>query len=268
MATHIIYGNEESVYKDESPQYYVLSHKNNNKKLVHFVGLPSSYNMLVDQQGEGITGSEMEQPKQTTPWHVRASWIKDSFKYNEWMSPQDYDYPEKQLDLHSLMESTLKRADHPSPQLDSQNPQKKIKTPEDMVLDAAPPVDLSQLPLPEDDHQRYLSVQSQDIIIPSYAAWFNITTVNVIESRGLPEFFNSRNKSKTPAVYKEYRDFMVNTYRMNPIEYLTITACRRNLMGDVCSILRVHAFLEQWGLINYQVSRRQDIYIHDIHHHG
>jgi hypothetical protein len=25
------------------------------------------------------------------------------------------------------------------------------------------------------------------------------------------------------------------------------------LAGDVCAILRVHGFLEQWGLSNYQV---------------
>merc|ERR1712079_63031 len=36
-------------------------------------------------------------------------------------------------------------------------------------------------------------------------------------------------------------------------EYLTSTACRRNLAGDVCAIMRVHAFLEQWGLVNYQI---------------
>ena len=66
---------------------------------------------------------------------------------------------------------------------------------------------------------------------------------------------------------------MVDTYRLNPTQYLTVTACRRHLgkqlplwlrvdrchvavpvAGDVCAILRVHAFLEQWGLINYQVS--------------
>lgn len=47
---------------------------------------------------------------------------------------------------------------------------------------------------------------------------------------------------------------MMNTYRLNPSEYLTVTACRRNLAGDVGAIMRVHAFLEQWGLINYQVS--------------
>jgi SWI/SNF related-matrix-associated actin-dependent regulator of chromatin subfamily C len=46
---------------------------------------------------------------------------------------------------------------------------------------------------------------------------------------------------------------MVNTYRLNPGEYLTVTACRRNLAGDVGAIMRVHGFLEQWGLINYQV---------------
>lgn len=46
---------------------------------------------------------------------------------------------------------------------------------------------------------------------------------------------------------------MIDTYRLNPTEYLTATACRRNLAGDVCAVIRVHAFLEQWGLINYHV---------------
>ncbi|MEA8943010.1 hypothetical protein QRY43_08860, partial [Campylobacter jejuni] len=80
-----------------------------------------------------------------------------------------------------------------------------------------------------------------------------MSTINAIEKRSLPEFFNNKNRSKTPTVYKEYRDFMINTYRLNPSEYLTFTACRRNLAGDVCAIMRVHAFLEQWGLINYQI---------------
>ena len=50
-----------------------------------------------------------------------------------------------------------------------------------------------------------------------------------------------------------YRNFMIDTYRLNPMEYLSATACRRNLAGDVCAIMRSHAFLEQWGLVNYQV---------------
>ncbi|KAG5459674.1 MAG: SWIRM domain-containing protein [Olpidium bornovanus] len=106
---------------------------------------------------------------------------------------------------------------------------------------------------PEDEARTYLSYQTQEIIIPSYAAWFSFGKITDIEKRVLPEFFNNKNRSKTPSVYKEYRDFMINTYRLNPSEYLTVTACRRNLAGDVCAIIRVHAFLEQWGLINYQV---------------
>lgn len=88
---------------------------------------------------------------------------------------------------------------------------------------------------------------------------------------------------------------MIDTYRLNPQEYLSSTSCRRNLTGDVCALMRlvcfyhfpaisfiflffleerkkkqlllllrrdplkvfsasrVHALLEQWGLINYQV---------------
>ncbi|EUC46289.1 hypothetical protein COCMIDRAFT_93118 [Bipolaris oryzae ATCC 44560] len=94
--------------------------------------------------------------------------------------------------------------------------------------------------------------QTYATIIPSYATWFDMRYIDYRERKALPEFFNNRNRSKTPAVYRDYRDFMINTYRLNPSEYLTVTACRRNLAGDVCAIMRVHAFLEQWGLINYQ----------------
>ncbi|RSH88701.1 hypothetical protein EHS25_002928 [Saitozyma podzolica] len=99
----------------------------------------------------------------------------------------------------------------------------------------------------------YLASQTHPLVIPSYSSWFSLSTIHPIERRSLPEFFSSRNRSKTPAIYKDYRDFMINTYRLNPGEYLTVTACRRNLAGDVGGIMRVHAFLEQWGLINYQV---------------
>lgn len=59
--------------------------------------------------------------------------------------------------------------------------------------------------------------------------------------------------SKFVFSYMAYRNFMIDTYRLNPNEYLSVTACRRNLPGDVCAIMRIHAFLEQWGLVNYQV---------------
>jgi SWI/SNF related-matrix-associated actin-dependent regulator of chromatin subfamily C len=100
----------------------------------------------------------------------------------------------------------------------------------------------------------HLAAQTHAIIVPSYSSWFDMHDIHSLEKKSVPEFFNGRNRSKTPAVYKDYRDFMINSYRLNPAEYLTVTACRRNLAGDVCAIMRVHTFLEQWGLINYQVS--------------
>lgn len=107
----------------------------------------------------------------------------------------------------------------------------------------------------------HLIQQTHQIILPSYSTWFDMHQLHPIEVKSLPEFFNNRNRSKTPAVFKDYRDFMINTYRLNPVEYLTVTACRRNLAGDVCAIMRVHAFLEQWGLINYQVGKTSSFHL-------
>lgn len=70
----------------------------------------------------------------------------------------------------------------------------------------------------------------------------------------LPEFFNGLYPSKTPDVYKEYREFIIALGRMQPQSYLTATTCRRHLSGDACAILRIHAFLERSGLINFTVA--------------
>ncbi|KAI9359809.1 hypothetical protein BD770DRAFT_319572 [Pilaira anomala] len=100
--------------------------------------------------------------------------------------------------------------------------------------------------------RKYLVDQTQPVTVPKYASWFDMASIHNIERVSLPEFFTHNNLSKTPLIYQDYRDFMINTYRLNPKEYLAVTACRRNLAGDVCAIMRVHAFLEQWGLINYE----------------
>jgi hypothetical protein len=128
---------------------------------------------------------------------------------------------------------------------------------EDVVSEEPPKEDPSVTQARAEDQARtFLVQQTHAIVVPSYSAWFDMTKIHSIERKSLPEFFNGRNRSKTPAVYKDWRDFMINCYRLKPEEYLTFTACRRNLAGDVCAILRVHGFLEQWGLINYQVSPR------------
>uniref|UniRef100_A0A803VGR6 SWI/SNF related BAF chromatin remodeling complex subunit C1 n=1 Tax=Ficedula albicollis TaxID=59894 RepID=A0A803VGR6_FICAL len=138
-----------------------------------------------------------------------------------------------------------------NPKKDSENTPVKGGTVADLGKDEDPNKgDQSRSIDPGEDN---VTEQTNHIIIPSYASWFDYNCIHVIERRALPEFFNGKNKSKTPEIYLAYRNFMIDTYRLNPQEYLTSTACRRNLTGDVCAVMRVHAFLEQWGLINYQV---------------
>ncbi|EGW33046.1 uncharacterized protein SPAPADRAFT_60364 [Spathaspora passalidarum NRRL Y-27907] len=78
--------------------------------------------------------------------------------------------------------------------------------------------------------------------------------IHKIEKDSLPEFFDTNHPSKSPKIYVNYRNFMINSYRLNPNEFLTLTSCRRNLVGDVGTLMRIHRFLNKWGLINYQVS--------------
>ena len=54
--------------------------------------------------------------------------------------------------------------------------------------------------------------------------WFNMEEVHQIEMDSLPEFFNGWYPSKTPQIYKEYRNFMILLYRQNPTAYLTATS--------------------------------------------
>jgi len=58
---------------------------------------------------------------------------------------------------------------------------------------------------------------------------------------------------KKPCVYLNYRNYIIKLYRENPNAYLSATECRKKVPGDVCSVIRLHAFLEHWGLINFNV---------------
>jgi hypothetical protein len=47
--------------------------------------------------------------------------------------------------------------------------------------------------------------QAHNIIIPSYSAWFHYNSINAIEKRSLPEFFNGNNRSKSPEMWAQNR---------------------------------------------------------------
>ena len=108
----------------------------------------------------------------------------------------------------------------------------------------------------EDKAFRFLAKQTHPIVLPSFASWFDVSGIHEIEKRSLPDFFDDSSRYKSAKSYRDTRNFMVNTYRLSPYEYLTITAVRRNLAMDVASIMKIHGFLEKWGIINYQIDPR------------
>lgn len=53
---------------------------------------------------------------------------------------------------------------------------------------------------------------------------------------------------KNEELYKKYRNHIIELGRS---QHVTPTQARKGLAGDACAIIRIHKFLEKWGLINY-----------------
>ncbi|XP_014522338.1 SWI/SNF complex subunit SWI3A [Vigna radiata var. radiata] len=87
--------------------------------------------------------------------------------------------------------------------------------------------------------------------IPSSSRWFAWDEIHERERTAFKEFFDASSISRTPKIYKEYRDFIINKYREEPSRRLTFTEVRKSLVGDVTFLHKAFHFLENWGLINY-----------------
>ncbi|XP_056862596.1 SWI/SNF complex subunit SWI3A isoform X2 [Raphanus sativus] len=94
--------------------------------------------------------------------------------------------------------------------------------------------------------------------IPSQSSWFVWEDIHEIERREFVEFFSETSITRTPKVYKEYRDFIINKYREDTSRRLTFTSVRKHLVGDVNLLRKVFIFLENWGLINFFLKESDD----------
>ncbi|KAL2907178.1 SWI/SNF complex subunit SWI3A [Bienertia sinuspersici] len=87
--------------------------------------------------------------------------------------------------------------------------------------------------------------------IPSHTFWFSWDSIHDTERIELKEFFDGSSFTRTPKIYKEYRDFIISKYREDPSRRLTFTEVRKSLVGDVHILHKVFNFLDKWGLINF-----------------
>ena len=57
----------------------------------------------------------------------------------------------------------------------------------------------------------------------------------------------------------QLRQFVIESYCVQPSCYLSATECRRHVAVDVSAVLRLHEFLEHWGLINSSVTAHHPV---------
>eukprot|EP00004_Rigifila_ramosa_P021355 TRINITY_DN5665_c0_g1_i1.p1 TRINITY_DN5665_c0_g1~~TRINITY_DN5665_c0_g1_i1.p1 ORF type:complete len:897 (-),score=178.61 TRINITY_DN5665_c0_g1_i1:36-2354(-) len=288
-ATHVIHPNTAD-QDDTGDNEYLRTLKKRDKNLVHWWYFPDSYDEWVSPADvEGEDPEPIAKPQ--GPWELGARFLTDLDLFNEWMNEIDYliapastaSAPTgRQPSLRSSRKRTrdsltdAPESEEPpsktrrtrSDSEDSGRAQKEGKEEGDrrrvrIKLSGAPRSDVAQDM--QDDHSDgenpaqpgpTSAPRAQplpEFAVPLHASWFSLEEINQIEKDALPEFFDNTHASKTPEVYKQLRNFIVTLWRSAPSQYLSPTACRRAVAGDVCAILRMHAFLEEKGLINHNI---------------
>lgn len=91
-----------------------------------------------------------------------------------------------------------------------------------------------------------------------WLGWFSWDDIHQVERHTLKEFFDASSITRTPKIYKEYRDFIISKYREDPSRRLTFSEVRKSLVGDLSLIHKVFLFLESWNLINFNAPKRDD----------
>ena len=87
--------------------------------------------------------------------------------------------------------------------------------------------------------------------------WFQKDRIHAYEIEFCPHFFSHTRLTKTPALYQMIRNEIISIYEKDPKTFLTITSLRQNMLGDVCSIMKIYDFLNTHNIINYDVSHSQ-----------
>lgn len=80
--------------------------------------------------------------------------------------------------------------------------------------------------------------------------WYQTTKASEFEKRTLPEWFNFTAPHRTESTYIATRETILKLAKCNSQQYITTTAIRRSVAGDAGSLLRLHKFLMDWGLLN------------------
>ncbi|KAM0688455.1 SWI/SNF and RSC complex subunit Ssr2 [Conglomerata obtusa] len=89
------------------------------------------------------------------------------------------------------------------------------------------------------------------LFMPTYASWFDFNTINEIETSALPLSISD------PKLYMQWRNAIVTMYRERRT-FIGISDVRKIVSCDVVNVVRLHTFLQKWGIINYKIDTIDD----------
>lgn len=246
---------------------------------VHWTFYPSSYDFVKELEEEDNVAEKYTKQKEGAVL-VPVRWLVDSHKHKEWMLEQDYleDSMKRKFsgvvdaggtdDVEEAMERKRRRLEEPITLVKLANVQDAPAETAAAMADAAEgkgageaAVDAVNVPVQEEEEEEELpEMEKKELrelyVVPGHAAWFDYEKIHEIEKRACPDFFDGRDQSQTPKTYKEYRNYMIDKFREDPRRRITFTDCRKALVGEVSSRLRIFEFLEHWGIINYIPERK------------
>ncbi|CAK9142573.1 unnamed protein product [Ilex paraguariensis] len=88
-------------------------------------------------------------------------------------------------------------------------------------------------------------------VVPNHCGWFSWNKIHLLEEKSLPSFFNGKSESRTPAIYLEIRNWIINKFHANPDTQIELKDLSELSVGDLEAKQEVMDFLDYWGLMNY-----------------
>ncbi|KAL6012342.1 hypothetical protein ACLOJK_002829 [Asimina triloba] len=88
-------------------------------------------------------------------------------------------------------------------------------------------------------------------VVPTSAGWFSWTKIHDLEKHVLPTFFDGKSEERTPEIYMEIRNAIVNRFHSNPQTKIESKDLSEISVGNMEARQEVLEFLDSWGLINF-----------------
>uniref|UniRef100_A0A8C1BVW3 SWI/SNF related BAF chromatin remodeling complex subunit C1b n=1 Tax=Cyprinus carpio carpio TaxID=630221 RepID=A0A8C1BVW3_CYPCA len=245
--------------------------------MVHWGMCPDSYDSLIS--ASDVAGEVEEPPNPDRCRKVNAKWVLDTDTYNEWMNEEDYEIDENGNSMsfrRRIYQSTeeqkpgKKRRRSPSPP--SSEPKKKggkkslgVYKRRGQPEEAEPEEDLTK------DMEDPTPVPNMEEVILPKNVNLKKDSENTPVKGGIMTDLDDQEEDLLSGDEEEQREFgrgmegeesateqthhiIVPTYA-SWFDYNCIHQIERRIscIPCVCTYKVVHSFLEQWGLINYQV---------------